>query len=288
MWDSNGEKMSHEHKVREFYDSAVHCYQSIMGYTWHHGDPGAEAKGLSVLEAAQVLEERVLAESRLRPGGRALDFGSGVGGPTLYMAKLSSAFFVGLSNNEVLSQTARARAAELGLSDMVSFLTTGDDDYKKLIAFADNTFDAVTFYESVCHLPDKAAFFRAVYRILKPGSRLVGIDWLQRPFGENQTEAQIMRFMQPVNDCIRIPWHGTLAGYKKLLQDAGFEVLGATDLFEGVKCWGSTPNAERPQWLNYEGPEADLFRKGKVALDAARDSGVFTVGMFVAAKAGGG
>ncbi len=282
----NSRTMSHEHKVREFYDSAVHCYQSIMGYTWHHGDPGAEAKGLSVLEAAQVLEEKVLAQSGIQAGGRALDFGSGVGGPTLYMAKLSSAYFVGLSNNEVLSQRARERAAELGLSDKVSFLTTGDDDYKSLLAFADNSFDAVTFYESVCHLPDKAAFFRAAFRILKPGGRLVGIDWLQRPFGEHQTDEQISKFMQPVNEYIRIPWHGTLGGYKKMIEDAGLRVTVATDMFEGVKCWGSTPNAERPQWLNYEGPEGDLFRKGKTALDAARDSGVFTVGMFVAVKPG--
>jgi tocopherol O-methyltransferase len=278
--------MNHEHKVREFYDSAVHCYQSIMGYTWHHGDPGAEARGLSVLEAAQALEEKVLAQSGLQPGDRALDFGSGVGGPTLYMAKRSSASFVGLSNNEVLSQRARERAVELGLSDQVSFLTTGDDDYKHLLAFADGSFDAVTFYESVCHLPDKAAFFRSVFRILKPGCHLVGIDWLQRPFGEHRTEEQIMKFMQPVNECICIPWHGTLGGYKKMIEDAGFQVTLASDLFEGVKCWGSTPTAERPQWLNYDGPDGERFRMGKIALDAARDSGVFTVGMFAATKPG--
>jgi tocopherol O-methyltransferase len=276
--------MSHEHKVREFYDQAVHCYQSIMGSTWHHGDPEAEAKGASAIEAAQMLEMKVLAQSGLRPGDRALDFGSGVGGPTVFMAKVSAALFVGLSNNEGLSQRARELAGELGLEDKVSFLTTGDHDYKHLVAFADDSFDAVTFYESVCHLPDKAAFFRSAFRILKPGARLVGIDWLQRPFGPNESEEQILEFMQPVNDCIRIPWHGTLEGYTKMIADAGFQVTEAVDLFSGVKCWGSTPDAERPRWLNYEGPEGDLFRRGKVALDVARDAGVFTVGMFVAAK----
>jgi tocopherol O-methyltransferase len=278
--------MTHEHKVRDFYDSAAHCYQSIMGFTWHHGDPEAEAKGMSVLEAAQAIEERIVAESGLKPGERALDFGSGVGGPTLHMVKVSSASFVGLSNNEGLSQTARARAAELGLSDRASFWTTGDEDYKQFLAFADNSFDAITFYESVCHLPDKAAFFRSAFRILKPGRRLVALDWLQRPFGPNQTEEQIMKFMQPVNEYIRIPWHGTLGGYRTMMEDAGFRVTMAKDLFEGVQCWGSTPKEERPQWVNYDGPEADLFHKGKAALDAARGSGVFTVGMFVAVKPG--
>jgi len=276
--------MGHESKVREFYDSAVHCYESIMGHTWHHGDPEAEARGASVLEAAQALEDKVIAESGLRPDERAIDFGSGVGGPTLYMAQASSALFVGLSNNEELNQRARKRADEAGLGDRVSFLTTGDNDYRTMVPFADASFDAVIFYESVCHLPDKAAFFRAAFRILKPGRRLVGVDWLQRPFGEHHTPEQIARFMDPVNESICIPWHGTLDGYREMLEGAGFEVLGARDLFEGVKCWGSTPTEERPQWLNYEGPAADRFRQGKVALDQARDSGVFTVGMFVAAK----
>ena len=276
--------MSHEHKVRLFYDSAVHCYESIMGHTWHHGDPEAEARGASALEAAQALERKVLEHSGLRPNEYALDFGSGVGGPTLYMAEMSSAYFVGLSNNEGLSQKARENAASLGLGDRTSFLTTGDEDYKTLCAFPNDAFDAVTFYESVCHLPDKAAFFRSVFRILKPGRRLVGIDWLQRPFGEHQTEAQILRFMQPVNESISIPWHGTASGYRKLLEDAGFRVSIASDLFEGVECWGSTPNEERPQWLNYEGLAAETFRRGKVALDAARKAGVFTVGLFVATK----
>jgi tocopherol O-methyltransferase len=276
--------MGHESKVREFYDSAVHCYESIMGHTWHHGDPEAEARGASVLQAAQALEDKVIAASGLRPGERAIDFGSGVGGPTLYMAKATSALFIGLSNNEELNQRARKNAEAAGLTDRTTFLTTGDDDYKTLLAFADGSIDAVIFYESVCHLPDKAAFFKAAYRVLKPGRKLVGVDWLQRPFGAHQTSEQIMAFMRPVNESICIPWHGTLGSYGDMIAGAGFKLEMSRDLFDGVKCWGSTPKEEAPQWHNYEGPAFDTFRRGKLALDAARDSGVFTVGMFVAAK----
>jgi tocopherol O-methyltransferase len=275
--------MGHESKVREFYDSASQCYEAIMGDTWHHADPQDEARGVPLARACQLLEERIVAESGLRAGGRALDFGTGVGGPTLHMAKVSGAKFVGITNNELCNQRARARAAEAGLDERVKFVTVGDTDYKDL-PFPDGGFDAIFFYESVCHLPDKAAFFREAFRMLKPGARLVGIDWLQRPFGEHQTEAQIMKFMQPVNDYICIPWHGTLESYGKMLTEAGFRVLSARDMFEGAHCWGSTPPEQRSQWLEYDGPSRELFRNGKHALDAARGSGVFTVGMFVAAK----
>jgi tocopherol O-methyltransferase len=276
--------MSHEEKVRLFYDSAVHCYQTIMGHTWHHGDPDAEARGLSGLEACQQLEEKIVELTGLQAGGRALDFGSGVGGPTLHMAKVSRAQWVGVSNNEGLSQRARQRAAELGLEDQASFWTIGDNDYKTFLPFADGELDAVTFYESICHLPDKQAFFQSVFRILKPGGRLVGIDWVQRAFGEHQTEAQIMRFMQVVNETICIPWHGTIQNYASMMTAAGFEVTIVRDMFDGVKCWGSTPTEERPQWVNYDGPDSTRFRAGKAALDSAREAGVFSVGFFAATK----
>jgi tocopherol O-methyltransferase len=254
-----------------------------MGDRWHHGDPEAEARGLSFLEACEVLEDTVVSEAKVAKGQWVLDFGSGVGGPTRHMAKRSGARFVGITNNEFLSQKARHYSAETAEADKLSFLTVGDTDYLRL-PFPDASFDAVTFYESVCHLPDKAAFFRQVQRILKPGGRLAGIDWLQRPYGEHKTEEQIMRFMAPVNEYIRIPWHGSVRSYSEDIASAGLKVLVARDLFEGKKCWGSTPPEQRDAWLSYEGQNKELFRKGKEALDAARESGVFTVGMFVAEK----
>jgi tocopherol O-methyltransferase len=275
--------MGHETKVREYYSDAIHAYESIMGHTWHHGDPEAEARGASLLEAARVLEEKVIAASGLRPNQRAIEFGAGVGGAMLYMSKISSAYFVGMSNNEDLNQRARKYAQEEGMTERCAFITIGDDDYRTL-PFADGSIDAVIFYESVCHLTDKAAFCRAAYRVLKPGGRMVGVDWLQRPFGDNQTDEQIMKYMQGVNETACIPYHGTVKSYREMFEAAGFKIEMARDLFEGVKCWGSAPEDQKPQWLNYEGPAAERFRQGKIALDAARDAGVFTVGMFVGAK----
>lgn len=274
----------HEQTVRDFYDAAGLAYEKLMGHIWHHGLPEAEAAGMSVLEAAQELEKQLVRASGLAAGEWALDFGAGIGGATLYMAGLTGARFIGLSNNEKLSSRARELAAEYGMADRVHFYTIGDTDYRNLGGFPDDSFDAVFFYESVCHLPDKEQFFHAAHRVLKPGRRLVGIDWLQRPFGEYQTEEQIARVMEPVNRHIRIAGHGTVESYRQLLGKAGFRVEQARDLFEGIQCWASTPDEDRPLWLNYDGPDGELFQEGKRALDAARAAGTFTIGMFVAAK----
>src|SRR5262245_22341723 len=115
--------MSHENKVQKFYDKARHFYQKIMGDRWHHADPDAVAAGLPRLRGCEIIEERLVALTGLAAGGKALDFGSGIGGPTLHMAGVSSASFVGVTNNERLNQTAREKAAQLGLSERVAFLT---------------------------------------------------------------------------------------------------------------------------------------------------------------------
>ena len=275
-----------EQRVRAYYDVAGPAYEALMGPFWHHGDLASEEAGHSPAEAARALEERLVADSGLTAGGFALDFGSGVGGATVHMASVSGAHFVGVSNNEWLSQRAREYARDQGLGETVTFHTIGDDDYRTLAAWPDGCLDAVTWYESVCHLPDKAAFFRAAARILKPGGRLVGLDWLQRPFGEHRTAEEIKRFMDPVEHHISIPWHGTVEGYREMIEDAGLVVERAVDLYPGVQCWGSTPPEDGQGWYSYDGEESEVFAEGKKALDAARAAGVFTVGEFVAVKPG--
>ncbi|WP_326573268.1 methyltransferase domain-containing protein [Streptomyces sp. NBC_00481] len=276
--------MGHEQRVRTFYDYAGPAYEALMDDTWHHGDPAAEARGLPPRQAARALEERLVRLAGLRPGDRALDFGSGVGGATLHMAARTGATFVGLSNNEWLSQRARRLAAERRLADRVQFLTVGDEDYTTLAAWPDMSFDAITFYESVCHLPRRERFFRSAHRLLKPGGTLVGVDWLQRPFGPHRTPEAIAHFIDPVNDTVCLAGLGTLHDYESMLEDAGFLVTLAEDLFPGIPCWGSTPPKDRPKWLGYDGPGAERIQAGKHALDAARGAGVFTVGAFAARR----
>lgn len=281
------ETRSHETLVRHFYDAdgegAGLAYEALMGTIWHHGDPEAEAAGMSPHDAAVELEKKLLAGSGIKPGDRVLDFGSGPGGATVTMAGLTGAHFVGVSNSDSLNQRAREVAADAG-SELATFVTIGDLDYQTLPAWPDNSFDAVTFFESVCHLPDKQAFFAAAFRLLKPGGRLIGLDWLQRPFGDHRTPEQIARFIGPVCEHIRLAGLGTVDSYPEQMRAVGFEVTDAADLFPGVPCWGSTPPEDREQWLTYDGPSGELFQDGKRALDAARGAGVFTVGWFAATR----
>ena len=138
--------------------------------------------------------------------------------------------------------------------------------------------------ESVCHVPDKGALFKQLFRVLKPGARLGGMDWIQRPWGEHQTEEQILKFIAPVNEHVAMPALGTVEQYASLMEAAGFRIAVAKDLVPNAKCWGVVQDNENPEWLGYDGPEAQMFRDGEEALVAARNAGVFSIGMWVGVK----
>lgn len=275
-----------EQQVREYYNHAGPAYHALMGQFWHHGDLAAEQAGLSPEDAAKALARRQVDAAGLRPGGTGLDFGSGVGGTAVYMAEIAGANVVGISNNEWLSAQARKYAAEQGLADRAAFLTVGDEDYKSLVAWPDGSLDMVSFYESVCHLPDKAAFFAAAFRVLKPGAALVGVDWIRRPFGDYRSEEQIAPFIGPVEEVISIPRLGTLDEYREMMSASGFIIEASEDLYPDVECWGSTPPDDGQGWGEYSGEQEGVIHDGKRVLDAARAAGVFSVARWVARKPG--
>lgn len=272
--------------AHEFYNGpALEAYRKFMGDHWHHGDPDAENVGLSMLRSQQLLVERIVGLTGIQPGGKGIDFGSGIGGPTSHMAKVSGASFVGVTDVQLLNDVATERARGMGLKEeQVRFQTLPLKVGYKNLPFDDRMFDAATFFESVCHVADKATLFLELARVLKRGGRLAGTDWVQRPFGENQTEEQIMKYMAPVNEHIHIPWHARVEQYAEMMEKAGLKVIIARDIFPGIKCWGTTPKEQTSEWLNYQGSVPEKFREGKKALDNAREAGVFSVGMWVAVK----
>jgi cyclopropane fatty-acyl-phospholipid synthase-like methyltransferase len=287
-----------EHRVREFYKTAGRAYGAIMGPMWFHGDPKVEKAGGSAQQARLAMLHQLVRRAGIGSGSRVLEFGSGYGGAAVELAGTTDASVLGISSTDDVTTFARRLAAERGLSDRAIFATVEPEDYRHLGArlaeldeqgkerfwkSADGRveFDAVLFMESLCHLPDRPAFFRAAKAIIRPGGCLVGMDWLQRPYGKYQMRDQIARFVDPVCDafCLARPL-GTLDSYASMMADAGFQVHQAEDLFAGELCLGTTEPVET--WLSYEGPDSELIKQQKLALDPARQAGVFTVGWWIA------
>ena len=111
----------------------------------------------------------------IQPGARVLDAGCGVGGSSMWLAQARGAIVVGIT--PVASQVARARrfAATRKLGDQITFEQA---DYTNT-PFPDASFDVVWALESLCHAPDKSAFYREAARLLRPGGRLVLAEYIR-------------------------------------------------------------------------------------------------------------
>jgi cyclopropane fatty-acyl-phospholipid synthase-like methyltransferase len=147
-----------------------------LHYGYHDTTTRGHADALIRLN--QVLAEHVA----IQPGERVLDAGCGVGGSSMWLAAQRGAEVVGITLSERQVMHAGRLAAQRALGDRVRFEQA---DYTHT-PFPAGSFDVVWAIESVCHAPDKPAFYREAVRLLRPGGRLVMADFVraQRPLDQ--------------------------------------------------------------------------------------------------------
>ena len=110
----------------------------------------------------------------LGAGQHVLDAGCGVGGTAITLAEAYGVRVTGLTVCEPHIAVARQHAERRGVGHLVSFR---HGDFMDL-PFPDASFDAVLNHESFCYAPDKLAYLRGVYRVLKPGGRWQALEGL--------------------------------------------------------------------------------------------------------------
>lgn len=96
----------------------------------------------------------------LRPGMVAADFGCGIGGPLLEIARFSGARITGINNNAYQVRRARQLTDEAGLTDLAEYM---HGDFLHVDA-PDNSFDAIYAIEATCYAPDKTSVYGETLR----------------------------------------------------------------------------------------------------------------------------
>lgn len=101
----------------------------------------------------------------IQAGMKVLDVGCGIGGPARTLAQECSSEVVGVDLTHEFVRAARMLTERVDMSSRCTFEQGSATD----LPVADAAFDAVWSQNMMMNVPDKAAFFAEVARVLKPG-----------------------------------------------------------------------------------------------------------------------
>ena len=226
-------------------------------------------------EAFERANETLVRGCDLGPKRRVLDSGCGAGETAIRLADRYGVRVTGLTNCKPHVAAAAERAAERGVGHLVDFQ---HGDFMDL-PFPDESFDVVLNQESFCYAPDKLAYLKGVFRILKPGGRWRAVDPMRTGapisgVGESLFDRVHRGFRLPP----LAPWRDVV----ETLGEAGFHEVEARDLRSEV-----TPATKklRNNWLLFallvhpagRGPrEGQDLMDATVAYHEGLEEGLFT------------
>ena len=135
-----------------------------------HGEDLGQTSWVTSEESAEI--PQLLG---LGPDSYVLEVGCGSGGYALRLAEKIGCRILGLDINESGIRNANQLAEASGLASLACFLQV---DASKNLPFEEETFDAVFSNDVLCHLPGRLGVLAEIFRVLKPGGRILFSDAL--------------------------------------------------------------------------------------------------------------
>lgn len=265
-----------------YYTLCIPFYREFLGNHWHTGYYLFDDQPIGPQDQLRM-EQRIAESAGLVPGCQVLDVGCGIGGPACHLASITGACIRGLTPNAAQLALACKLAIDAGIADRVTF----DQGCASALPYPDDCFDVVLFFESPCHFPDRSQFFREVWRVLRPGGRLAGEDWLVM---DGLSLQDTVQYILPICNTWAIPKLGTRMDYASAIAAAGLVVKDAVDLrsemalLRGFLVEKADRDEVHKEKCRTSEPIRRIIMEGLLRLGEAAAAGAFTLGRFLAVK----
>jgi ubiquinone/menaquinone biosynthesis C-methylase UbiE len=229
----------------DLYDTAYGNYQSHL-----YRQVRIETYGQDLGQTSWVTTEESKEIPRLldlRLDSSVLELGCGSGGYALHLAEKVGCRLVGLDINASGVRNANQLAIARGLASHARFEQC---DVSNNLGFNDNAFDAVFSNDVLCHIPGRAKLLTEMFRILKPGGRMLFSDALV--VGGMVSHEEIA-----TRSSIGFYVYSPPGENERLIERAGFRRIRVTDTTESAeqiaKQWHQAREGRKQELVAIEG-----------------------------------
>lgn len=222
----------HEEIVQNYYDmywsmrAIQHPVNEFQGF--HHGffEKGVNTPRKATQNTNALVEQ--LLNLHTNDTKDILDVGCGIGCTSIYLAKkYPQSHFRGITLSPVEIQLANKIIDTQKLTNIKCIL----GNYHNLDFYKGN-FDCVFALESINHSPDKKMLVRELSKVIKPGGKLIVVDWFRTdiPFASIMQKIYTAWCVGQAN--ISLETHNTFLSY---LHEEGFKDVQINNLYPHIR-----------------------------------------------------